>query len=99
MARCEAAGPEEAKVYSLEYIEDFFWPSMTQMVTDRSPQWNGNVGQAPRPRSFPLSTAQTFHGLMAIGPFLIRTDRIVQPLGLNQKVPPSHGLGDWGKTQ
>ena len=37
MARCEAAGPEEPEVYSLEYIEEFFWPSKTQMVTDRSP--------------------------------------------------------------
>ena len=37
-ARCEAAGPEKPEVYSLEYIEDFFWPSTTQMVADRSPQ-------------------------------------------------------------
>ena len=26
------------EVYSLEYIEDFFGPSTTQMVVDRSPQ-------------------------------------------------------------
>jgi len=25
-------------MYSLEYIEDFFWPSTTQMAADRSPQ-------------------------------------------------------------
>jgi len=25
-------------VYSLEYIEDFFWPSTTQRVADRLPQ-------------------------------------------------------------
>ena len=31
--------------------------------------------------------------------FSIRTDRIVQPPALNQKVPPSHGLGGLGKTQ
>jgi hypothetical protein len=37
-ARCEAAGPEKPEVYSLEYIEDFFGPSTTQMVADRSPQ-------------------------------------------------------------
>jgi hypothetical protein len=33
----ETAGPEKPKVYSLEYIENFFGPSTTQMVTDRSP--------------------------------------------------------------
>jgi hypothetical protein len=38
MARCETAGPEKPKVYSLEYIEDFFRPSKTQMVADRVPQ-------------------------------------------------------------
>jgi len=31
--------------------------------------------------------------------FPIRTDRIVQPLGLNQKTPPSHGLVGWGEIQ
>ena len=31
--------------------------------------------------------------------FSIRTDRIVQPLGLNQKVPPSHAIGGWEKIQ
>ena len=36
-ARCEAAGPEKPEVYSLEYIEDVFGPSTTQMVADRSP--------------------------------------------------------------
>jgi len=36
--RCEAAGPEKPEVYSLEYIEDFFGPSTTQKVADRSPQ-------------------------------------------------------------
>ncbi len=36
-ARCEAAGPEKPEVYSLEYIEDFFGPSTTQMAADRSP--------------------------------------------------------------
>jgi hypothetical protein len=30
--------PEKPEVYSLEYIEDFFWPRTTQMVADRSPQ-------------------------------------------------------------
>ncbi len=37
-ARCEAAGPEKPEAYSLEYVEDFFWPRTTQMVADRSPQ-------------------------------------------------------------
>jgi hypothetical protein len=37
-ARCEAAGPEKPEEYSLEYIEDFFGPSTTQMLADRSPQ-------------------------------------------------------------
>jgi hypothetical protein len=36
--RCEAAGPEKPEVYSLEYIEDFFGTSTTQMAVDRSPQ-------------------------------------------------------------
>ena len=36
-ARCEAAGQEEPEVYSLEYIEDCFGPSTTQMAADRSP--------------------------------------------------------------
>ena len=50
------------------------------------------------PTSLPLSTTQTFHGLMEIRPFLsISTDRIVRPLGLNQKIPPSHALGGWEK--
>jgi len=31
--------------------------------------------------------------------FTSRTDRIVQPLDLNQKVPPSHAVGGWGKIQ
>jgi hypothetical protein len=35
---CEAAGPEKPEVYSLEYSEDFFEPSTTQMIADRSPQ-------------------------------------------------------------
>ena len=30
--------PGKTGVYSLEYIEDFFGPSTTQMVADRSPQ-------------------------------------------------------------
>jgi hypothetical protein len=34
----EAAGSEKPEVYSLEYIEDCFWPRMTQLVTDRLPQ-------------------------------------------------------------
>jgi hypothetical protein len=38
MARCESAGLEKPEAYSLEYVEDFFGPSTTQMVTDRSPQ-------------------------------------------------------------
>jgi len=29
MARCETAGPEKPKAYSLEYVEDFFGPSTT----------------------------------------------------------------------
>ena len=36
-ARCEAAGPEKPEVYSLEFIEDFFGSSRTQMAADRSP--------------------------------------------------------------
>ena len=52
-----------------------------------------------KPRSLPLSTSLTFHGLMEIRPFLIRTDRIVQPLDLKQKVPPLHALGGRGKIQ
>jgi hypothetical protein len=31
--------------------------------------------------------------------FTSRTDRIVQPLDLNQKVPLSHAVGGWGKIQ
>ena len=31
--------------------------------------------------------------------FPIRTDHIVRPLDLNQKIPPSRGLGGWGKLQ
>ena len=58
-----------------------------------------NVGQAPGPSSLPLSTSQTFHGLMEIRPFLLRTDRIVQPLGLNRKKLPSHALRGRGKIQ
>ena len=34
----EAAGPEKPEVYSLQYIEDCFWPRTTQLVADRSPQ-------------------------------------------------------------
>jgi len=30
--------PGKPEVYLLEYIEDFFGPSTTQMVADRSPQ-------------------------------------------------------------
>jgi hypothetical protein len=30
--------PGKPEVYSLEYIEDFFWLRMTQMVADHSPQ-------------------------------------------------------------
>ncbi len=37
-ARCEAAGMEKLEAYSLEYVEDFFGPRTTQMVSDRSPQ-------------------------------------------------------------
>jgi hypothetical protein len=37
-ASCEAAGPEKPGAYSLEYVEDFFGPSTTQMVADLSPQ-------------------------------------------------------------
>ena len=37
-ARCEAAGQEKPEVYLLEYIEDCFGPSTTQMAADRSPQ-------------------------------------------------------------
>ena len=33
-----AAGQENPEVYSLENIEDFFWPRTTQMVANRSPQ-------------------------------------------------------------
>ena len=29
--------PGKLEVYSLEYMEDFFGPSTTQMVADRSP--------------------------------------------------------------
>jgi hypothetical protein len=29
---------EKPEAYSLEYVEDFFWPRTTQMVLDRSPQ-------------------------------------------------------------
>jgi hypothetical protein len=36
--RCEAAGQEKPKVYSLEYMKDFFGPRTTQPVADRSPQ-------------------------------------------------------------
>ena len=36
--RCEAAGAEKPEAYSLEYVEDFFGSSTTQMVADRSPQ-------------------------------------------------------------
>jgi hypothetical protein len=32
------AGPEKPEVYSLEYMEDFFEPSTTQMIAGRSPQ-------------------------------------------------------------
>ena len=32
------AGQEKPEVYSLEYLEDFFWPRTTLLVTDRSPQ-------------------------------------------------------------
>jgi len=32
------AGPEKPEAYSLEYLEDFFWPKTTQMIVDRSPQ-------------------------------------------------------------
>jgi hypothetical protein len=38
VAKCKAAGSEKPEVYSLEYIEDFFWPSTTQMVANRLPQ-------------------------------------------------------------
>jgi hypothetical protein len=37
-ARCEAADPEKPEAYSLEYVEDFFGPSTTQMAADCSPQ-------------------------------------------------------------
>ena len=30
--------PGKPEAYSLEYVEDFFGPSTTQMVADRSPQ-------------------------------------------------------------
>jgi hypothetical protein len=30
--------PEKPEVYSLKYIEDFFWPSTMQVEADRSPQ-------------------------------------------------------------
>ena len=33
-----AAGREKPEAYSLEYVEDFFWPRTTQMVADPSPQ-------------------------------------------------------------
>jgi len=32
------AGLEKPEAYSLDHIEDFFWPRTTQMVVDRSPQ-------------------------------------------------------------
>jgi hypothetical protein len=36
--RCEAAGPGKPEAYSLEYVEDFFRTSTTQLVVDHSPQ-------------------------------------------------------------
>jgi hypothetical protein len=42
VCRCEAAGSKKKpEAYSLEYVEDFFWPRTTQMPADRLPQWNG----------------------------------------------------------
>ena len=41
-----AAGLGKLEAYSLEYVEDFFWPSTTQMVAGLSSQWMVNVGQA-----------------------------------------------------
>jgi hypothetical protein len=38
MARWEAAGLEKPEAYSLEYVEDLFWPRTTQLAADRSPQ-------------------------------------------------------------
>ena len=35
---CEAAGLKKQEAYSLEYVEDFFLPRTTQMISDRSPQ-------------------------------------------------------------
>jgi len=34
VARCEAAGTNKPEVYSLEYVEDVFEPSTTQMVAN-----------------------------------------------------------------
>jgi hypothetical protein len=36
--RSKATGLEKLEVYSLEYIEDFFWQSTMQMAADPSPQ-------------------------------------------------------------
>ena len=39
--RCKPADPEKPEPYSLEYVENCFGPSTTQMVPDRSPQETG----------------------------------------------------------
>ena len=38
---------EKPEVYSLQYIEDYFGPSMTQMAEDLRRSRTVNVGQAP----------------------------------------------------
>ena len=48
LPRCEAAGLGKPEAYSLEYVEDFFEPSTTQMVGIVRRSRKVNVGQAPR---------------------------------------------------
>lgn len=37
----QGCGHEQPEAYSLDYVEDVFWPSTTQMPAARVPQQNG----------------------------------------------------------